>query len=189
MGCLLVTPKEELLFNKAISQTRTLRFHKLSKLLKNKFRGLMAKFLEFFRKKDLTGKSLFVQLEEYNSLIYGLGTSTNTMLNSTASIRKIDWSTETTKKACEEVECECADDYKEEYYDEDCDCEDCCAYREDNNLEYEESEYSVIISEPIPKQLQEVSSRRRGRSSAIKEEGKPSEPKKWYEKGAIVLPF
>ena len=181
MSCLLVTPNEDLLFNEAMIQTRTLRFHKLSKLLKQRTRELMAKFSGFFRKSNeetLTAKIV-------DDFIMGLNSGTsNTRPNSWVCIGP----PVTQMEPIPYKEIPFDDDCEGEYYEEGCECEECCNYREDNDLGYTECEYAYTVSEPIPEQLR-VSSRRRGRSSAIKEEGKPSEPKKWYEKGAIVLPF
>ena len=214
MSCLLVTPNEDLLFNEAMIQTRTLRFHKLSKLLKQKTRELMAKFSGFFRKSNEGWNYDTTVIED---IIIAppiwLG-SVKTLANTTTSIRKMDWSIEvydTSKleypviekqcNPCEEV-CDCDEDEDESWdYREGCRCTDCLQYEEkycgkkeclDDDCDcddYRESEYSFAVSEPIPEQLQSSIRRRRGKLSAIKEECKPSEPKKWYEERAIILPF
>ena len=46
----LITPTDDAMFEEAMRQTKTLRFHKLSKLLKQKTRDLMAKVSGFFKK-------------------------------------------------------------------------------------------------------------------------------------------
>ena len=194
MSCLLVTPNEELLFNKAISQTRTLRFHKLSKLLKNKSRELMAKFLGFFRKsneEDLTMKTV-------DDFIAGLNTTTSRP-NTWPCYPIVSSKCNPCEEMLDEDDWNYDADCEGESFDDGCCCEGCQRYREeccnDKKKEYIESEYSIRVEceskEWYPNDNETIvaSRRRRGKLSVIKEECKPSEPKKWYEKGAIVLPF
>ena len=100
----LITPnkKEKEVFAKAIKQTKTLRFHRLSKLLKEKTRGFLAKVSGFFKKKkelDIVLSSPFNWLKQYQQQV-DMGKSLTTLAKQSNAI------CEEIEEIYEEQECE-----------------------------------------------------------------------------------